>query len=93
MERHEVPTVFVHGYADPTDVRYVEERLSAALLDAPAVRYSVLWIESGPPTVAVEIEAGASSGTISARMVGVSVRDVGDASIAELLVLLGSVLI
>ena len=45
MERHEVPTVFVHGHAAPSDVGYVEDRLCAALHDT-VVRYSVLWIDT-----------------------------------------------
>jgi hypothetical protein len=84
MERHEVPTMFVHGHTAPADVQYVEETLCAALLCSPAVRYSIVWIEAAALPVSVEIEAGVSTGTIDARREGTSVRNAGDACVAAL---------
>jgi hypothetical protein len=83
MERHEVPTVFVHGHVEPLDVGYVEERLCAALLEAPAVRYSVLWIDTVAGPI-VEIEAGVIAGPIGARARGATVRIAGDMCIGML---------
>ena len=83
MERHEVPTVFVHGHAAPSDVGYVEDRLCAALHDT-VVRYLVLRIDT-VGGAAVEIEAGIATGPIGARASGPSVRAAGDTCVGLLL--------
>ncbi len=84
MQRHEVPTVFVHGAAAPADVQYVDDQLCTALLAAPAVHYSVLRIDAAVPGASiVEIEAESDLGRIDARCTGVDVRSAGDASIAD----------
>jgi hypothetical protein len=82
MQRHEVPTVFVHGWADPLDVQYVEDRLCAALLRSPAVRYSVLWIEATTAPLMVEIEAGVGDDIVNERRSGTTVRNAGETCIA-----------
>jgi hypothetical protein len=100
MQRHEVPTVFVHGRANAPDVRYVEDRLASALLLAPAVRYTVLWIEAATVPVRVEIEAGTVGTTVAtwvgtpvnACCDGATVRAAGDACIALMLRRLSPVL-
>jgi hypothetical protein len=83
MAHHEVPTVFVRGFADPHDVRYVEEQLTATLAHASAVRYSVLWIETVAIPIVVEIEVGAGDVAIGARADGPTVRAAGDACLVQ----------
>jgi hypothetical protein len=84
--RHEVPTVFVHGHAVPSDVRYVEEQLVVALVTSSTVQYSVLWIDTiAAVDVTVEIEAGLTTGTVGSRVEGPTVRRAGDACIAAFL--------
>jgi pimeloyl-ACP methyl ester carboxylesterase len=91
MQHHEVPTVFVHGTAGPGDVQYVEERLCAALLAAPAVHYSVLRIDAAVPGASiVEIEVEVDSGIVGASRTGVNVRTAGDASIADFVAHIGA---
>jgi hypothetical protein len=93
MQRHEVPTVFVHGHAAPADVREVEEHLWVALLRAPALQYSVLWIETSTVEIRVEVEAGLRSGVINARGDGATVGAAGDNCIRRLMEQFSAVLV
>jgi hypothetical protein len=71
-------------------VQYVEDRLCAALLVAPAVHYSVLRIDAAVPGASiVEIEAEVDGGMIGARRTGTDVRSAGDASVADFVVRIG----
>jgi hypothetical protein len=84
MERHEVPTVFVRGHADPRDVQYVERQLCNALREARPVSYTVLYIDATPTRAVVEIEAGSVDGTVAERAEADTVRQAGDSCIGAM---------
>ena len=81
MERHEVPTVFIRGHADPSDVAYVEAALCVALRSAPPLQYTVLIIDATTPHAVVEVEAGSLGGALEARGEADTVRRACDACI------------
>jgi hypothetical protein len=86
---HHVPTVFVRGQADTSEVHAVEADFTAALdgLDvagAAELSYAALWIDAGEPGVfAVEIVVVVGPDTVNQRAVAPRLASAGDACIGD----------
>jgi hypothetical protein len=86
MERHEVPTIFVRGFASPLEVAYADRALQVALLRARTVRYVILWVDvEGASPALVEIEVETDDSLVNASATGATVRAAADRSIAKLI--------
>jgi hypothetical protein len=89
MQRHEIPTVFVHGSAAPEDVRYAEDLLCDTCGQLPSINYSVLWVDAAMSLdnafeMVVEVELGLGGDIISSRGAGATVRVAADVCMDEL---------